>query len=489
MDPLHPQLVRAHDTLLRELFVLERNGAFDEALQSLRGVWEDTTEAPGVEGLDARLTAETYLRCGALMGFLGHIRQIPTGQEKSKNLLTKARTLFLDIYDPEKIAECENYLALAYWRTGEINEAESWVQEAMSHELETTSGVRLYSHVIHDLILLSQKKFFEVCANFAVLEEVFASNGDDFLTGSLYNNFGIAEKNLGNTQRALRSIETARDLFASSGNKIQVALAENNLSQIYKEERKFERAHAAIDRSTELFREIGDRTREGFSLDTKALIYFEEGNLEAALEVVDRGIAILGTSENYRYLAETIATKARIQLFLNDFSTATLTLLEAVELAKVRISEEVALNLIAEFENALKERSSGNASPRTARSELAPADLKLALPPSIAHYDNYQGVWINNADLEPYGLLRGSLAVVVSCSVRRGDLVALVELENDSVSCGFYDADFGIVCLEAGGSEPQLFDQSDIKILGRIVGVCEVKEKSTDTLEVRALDL
>jgi tetratricopeptide (TPR) repeat protein len=318
---------------------------------------------------------------------------------------------------------------------------------------------------------------------------LFDTNGDEFLKGSLYNNVGVAEKNLGNTQEALRSIETARDLFASSGNKAQVALAENNLSQIYKAERKFDQAHAAIDRAIELFREMGDRTREGFSLDTKALIHSDEGKFEAALEVVERGIAILGTSENFRYLAETIATKARIQLFLNDFSTATLTLLEAVELAKVRIGEAFALSLIAEFEQALKERSSQKSPRETVRSELATGDLKLSLPPSIAHYDNYQGVWINNADLEPYGLPRRSLAVVVSCDVRRGDLVALLELENDSVSCGFYDADFGIVCLEAGGSEPQLFDESDIKLLGRIVGVCDVNENASDTLEVRALNL
>ncbi len=206
MNPLRPQPTRAHQALLRELFVLERNGEFDEALQALRGIWENTTEEPNVEGLDARLTAETYLRCGALMGFLGHIRQIPTGQEKSKNLLTKARALFLDIYDPEKMAECENYLALAYWRTGEINEAESWVQESMSHELRATSGVRLHSHVIRDLVLLAQKKFVEVCANFPGLEKTFVSCGDDFLIGSLYNNFGVAEKNLGNTQEALRCI-------------------------------------------------------------------------------------------------------------------------------------------------------------------------------------------------------------------------------------------------------------------------------------------
>jgi tetratricopeptide (TPR) repeat protein len=491
MNPLHPQTARAYSELLRDLIGLERSGQFDLALQELRGIWDDTTEKPNVGNLDASLTAETYLRCGALIGFLGHVRQIPTAQERSKNLLTEARSIFLETCDPEKLAECENYLALAYWRTGEIEEAQSWIEEAQSRELSEQSLVSLYSFVIRDLILLSQKKYFEVSASFPALEKLFDGKADDFLTGSLYNNFGIATKNLGNIARALEALEKARDFFVASGNKIQIALAENNISQLYEAQRRFPLAHASIDRATQLFRDIKDLTREGFSLDTKALIYFTEGKFAEALETVEKAIAILGRSENYAYLVETIATKARIQLFSDDFSTATLTLLEAVELAKVRISEETAMRLIREFELALQDRNSTK-EPHVSKevpARIASDDLKLVLPTALAHYDDYQGIWISNSDLEQYGLARGSLAIVVPHKVRRGDLIALIELSSDLVSCGIYDSDFGIVCLEALGSEPQLFDESDVGILGKIVGVCKAEKNSDGTFEVVPLDL
>ena len=91
------------------------------------------------------------------------------------------------------------------------------------------------------------------------------------------------------------------------------------------------------------------------------MIYLDEGKFAAALEAVDHGIAILRKSENFGYLTETIATKARIQLFANDFSTATLTLSEAVELAKIRISEEAAVQLARDFEQALEDRNSSKA--------------------------------------------------------------------------------------------------------------------------------
>ncbi len=490
MHSPYPQTARAQRELLRELFVLERTGLFEQAMMELKGVWDDTTGEPNVEGLDARLSADIYLRCGALIGFLGHSRLIPSAQETSKDLLTKARSIFLETYQPEKLAECENYLALAYWRSGETAEAESWIGEAQSHELDEGCDAWLYSHVIRSLVLLSQKRFAEICENFAKFQNTFLENADHYLVGNFYMNFGIAAKNLGYIPESLDALRQGRVFFTRAGNKAQVAMAENNLSQLYKSERRFTEAHKSIDSATELFRQAGDRIREGFSHDTKALIYFDQGMYDKALATVDQGIAILCKSENYGYLTETISTKARIQLFANDFSTATLTLLEAVELAKIRIGEGAAIQLIREFERSLEDRNSGRS--RLAKSErvgLAADDLKLVLPSSISHYNDYQGIWISNSDLEPYGLARGSLAVVVPDEVRRGDLVALIELSSELVSCGFYDADFGIVCLEAGGSEPQLFDKSDVKVLGKIVGVCKAEKNADGTLEVTPLDL
>ncbi|PYS99837.1 MAG: hypothetical protein DMF63_10095 [Acidobacteria bacterium] len=464
----------------------------EQALIELRGVWDDVTTDPVVDNLDARLAANIHLRCGALIGFLGWRRQLPSAQDRSRNLLTRARSAFLEIYQPEKIAECENYLALAYWRTGETNEAESWIEESRSHDISEHCDARLYSHVIRQIILLSQKRFAEIYAEFSNLEQTFVEHADNFLAGNFYMNFAIAAKNLGDVSEARDALEKGRDFFAKAGNKVQLAMAENNLSQLYKLEERFVDAHDAIDRATDLFRAIGDRTREGFSLDSKALIYLDEGEFDDALETVDQGIAILRKSENFEYLTETIATKARIQLFANDFSTATLTLLEAVEIAKIRISENAALRLVREFEQTLEDRNvikSRLAKTAAAKSGLASDDLKLVLPPSISHYDEYQGVWINNSDLGPYGLIKGSLAVIVPEKIRRGDLVALVELKTDLVSCGFYDSDFGIVCLEAGGSEPQLFDKADVKILGKIVGVSSAEKNADGSIEIRTLDL
>jgi hypothetical protein len=57
--------------------------------------------------------------------------------------------------------------------------------------------------------------------------------------------------------------------------------------------------------------------------------------------------------------------------------------------------------------------------------------------------------------------------------------------------CGFYDfdADFGLVCLEGIGEEPRFFNEAEIEILGKIVGVGKTDKNSKGKIEVKPLNL
>ena len=85
--------------------------------------------------------------------------------------------------------------------------------------------------------------------------------------------------------------------------------------------------------------------------------------------------------------------------------------------------------------------------------------------------------------------MKGSLAIVVKAKVKRGDLIAVAEVESGEVSCGFYDADFGIVCLEGADGEPQIFDEKEIRILGKIVGVSNSGRTEDGKMVVEALKI
>lgn len=474
MKTLHKQSA----AFTKKIFELERCGKYQEALAALGEIWDDTTVNPDVEEFEPRTAAEIILRCGSTIGFLGHNKQIPNAQEKSKNLLTEARHRFLDIYDLEKIAECENYLALAYWRAGELNEAESWVEEALSYNLSNSSQIRIYSYLIKSLILLSAKRNEEVIVLLKKFEEDFRLFGDAFLNGGFCTNLGLALKNIGNTSETLKYFELARYYHQKSRHQIYLGTVENNLAQLYKAERKFIKAHEAIDNAVKIFRQIKDRTREGFSLDTKAQIYFAEGKYAEALKTIETAIKILKRGENAAYLAETYLTKSKILIFLDDFSAATFSLFDGVQIARSQISEESAKKMIEEFEKTLQEKNSPKPVETVAELKTSSENLELVVPSEIAHYSEFQGIWIKNTHLESLGLKKDSLAIIARETVQRGDLAAVIEIENEEVSCGFYDADFGIVSLEGINSEPQLFDEGSVKILGKIVGVCNSGKNS-----------
>lgn len=473
----------------KKIFELERCGKYEEALAELRDVWEDTATFPNVEHFDARSAAEIILRCGSLIGFLGHNKQIPNAQEKSKNLLTEARHRFLDIYKVEKIAECENYLALAYWRTGEAREAEVWLEESLSHNLPASNEIRLYTNITKCLVLLSIKKYKEIIANLNNLENHFLNCSDYCLKGDFYNNFAVALKNLGRTKEALSKFEVAKYYHQKSRHKIYLGTIENNLAQLYKSENLFPDAHQAIDRGTKIFRQIKDRTREGFSLDTKAQIYFAEKKYAEALKIAEKAIGILKTSENLAYLVETYLTKSKILLYLDDFAAAVFSLFEAVQIARVNTGEEAARDLIKEFEKTLLEKNKIAGEDSFAEDQSGIDNLKLILPSSISHYTEIQGVWIKNSHLENAGLRKNSLAIVAQTEIKRGDLAAISEIETGAVFCGIYDCDFGIVCLEGANGEPQLFDEKSVKILGKIVGVCNSEKDSDGKMIVQPINL
>ncbi len=471
------------------LFRLERCGRYEEALAEIRHIWEDINSFPDVEDYAPRPAAEIILRCGALIGFLGQTKQIPNSQEKSKNLLTEARKRFLDIYDVEKIIECENYLAAAYIRTGELVEAEIWVEEALSHDINKVCDAWLYSNVTKSLILLSNGKYKELIKYLHPLENEFQKFGNHFLLGSFSTNLSIAFKNLGNIPESLKYLELARDHHQKSGHQIYLGTVENNLSQLYKVEKRFSEAHQTINSATKIFKKAKDRAREGFSFDTKAQIFCAESKYSEALETIEKAIHILSKGENAAFAVETYLSKAKILLYLENFTAAFLCLSDAVQIAKTKISEEKAEKLVKEFEESLKEKAMPVITKTFSEKETAAKEkLELILHPTIAHYQEFQGVWIKNSYLENFGLQKGSLAVVTKAELKRGDLVAINEIATGSVMCGFYDSDFGLVCLEGIGEEPHLFDENDIEILGKIVGVGKTDKNFKGKIQVNPLN-
>jgi tetratricopeptide (TPR) repeat protein len=499
----HKPLARPR-ILWKRLFQYERCGKYAEGLAETREFWPDTNFLPNVDGLEARDAAELLLRCGSLFGYLGHTKQLPNAQEKSKNLLSEARNRFLDIYDIEKVAECENYIALSYWRLGEMNEAAAYVETALSHDLPSTNAVRLYSVIILTVVQLTTKRFEQAARLLGENEYDFVKCGDAFLLGSFSSHMGIALNKLGQGLEALGRFKAARMYHQRSGHEPYLAMVDNNLALTYKAHGKFDLAHTASDSAAGIFGKLKNRNNEGFSLDTKAGIFIAEGRYEEAVRIADKALGILQKGDNTFYRIETLMTRMRALVFLGDISEAAFCLSQAVGVAMEKTGEDSARKLAQRFDEALRESAShphkmaakpaAPAPPEPKKIEPAPKNgadgLQLVLPPALAHYTDFQGVWINGGHLEKAGLQDGSLAVVVNEPVERGDLVAVAGTDTELVSCGLYDTGFGMVSLEGlDGSPSKLFDPQEIRILGRIVGVCNSGKDPNGKMIVEEIDV
>ena len=451
--------------------MLERKGKYESALAEISDSWTDPEFLPDTSGQAEADSAEFLLRFAAVLGFWGHNRQIVNSQQRTKDILTVVRRRFIQLGDITKAAECENYIALGYWRTGELNEASVWAESALE-QVSEVSETRLYSLVIRSLIRIAQKRYEENIADCESLSLLFFSFPNAFLSGSYCTNIGISFKNTGRLDEALKYFELARHYHGLSGHRIYLGTVENNLAQLYILNGRFAAAHAAVDAAVKTFKLARDRTREGFARDTKALIFLAERKFGPGLEAVEAALEILRQGENAAYTAETLQTKFKLQLFSNDFAGAVATLHEAMEIARVQIGEASAASIFENFRAAANEHAAPIEPEKPHMPAFEKEDLQLVLPAELSRFENFQGLWINNSRLQSIGLKKGSLALVVQDEIKPGDLVAITELGTGLVSCGFYDEDFGIVCLEGINTEPELFDTGAVKVLGKIVGAC-----------------
>ncbi|MEZ5344285.1 MAG: tetratricopeptide repeat protein [Pyrinomonadaceae bacterium] len=475
--------------LTANVLKFERSGMYQTALDAFKGIWDDHRLIPEVDDLEREDAAEILLRAGSIYGFYGHNKQLSKSQEISKNLLTEAHNQYLALDLTEKVAECENYLALAYWRTGEFGEAETWVEIALGRDIDIASDARLYSYLIKSMVYDVTNRRQQVIELLGDVEKEFREFGSAFILGSFYTNLGLSLKNLGRTIEAIDKFEQARYFHQESGHLIYQGTVENNLAMAYKREGRFAEAHSAVDRAIAAYERLDDNARKGSSLDTKALVFIEEHKYKEAYSTINSAIEILSEGDNSAFLTEAYFTRSVTEVFSDDVAAATLSLLKAMEIARTNVGEKAAEKLAKDFEAIVRKRSVEGKEDARIIDRIYDGEIELILPPSLANYDDYQVIRIRNTHLTEIGIHKDSLAVVVEESIRRGDLIALTEIKSDAIICGFYDYFAGIVSISGINSETQLFATEAVKILGKIIGVGSSGNDKDNKIQIRPVEI
>src|SRR5215203_1049411 len=341
---------------LSEAHAAESTGQYEKAFQCLAPFWDGYSQFPSAIGISDAESAELFLRFGCLVGFLGNSQQISNSQEISKNLLSQARRKFISLANFEKTAECENYLAMAYQRTGELTEAFDWLNESLSRNLPENHPARINSYIVETVLELEGGKYEKVLRRCAELETIFEKHASALAHGSFYNNLALAHKNIGNAGKALKHLREARDYFQKANHKSYCGATENNLAQLLHKLGHYDEAHVCAQNAKKIFEQIGDRMREGYSLETRAQIFAAEGKLDKALKFVNEAVELLEGGESYRNLVESYRTKVKILLALNRLAEGLTVMIAAHNIAALYISPELSREIIEGVAAMLQEK-------------------------------------------------------------------------------------------------------------------------------------
>lgn len=435
---------------------LEKIGAYYKASDLLQKVWVQSLNKNNE--ISRNIYGELLLRTGAISGYLGRKPLSFTKQISTIKILNQARDIFVKSNNREKIAECENFLALEYYRDGDFSKAFGWVDESVNHRLEQGNEITLHSHIIKSMFLLQETKFNEAISYLDSLRHNFAST-TYLLKGSFHTNISIAFKNINNLNQGLKDLQSARYYHNKSNHLIYLATVENNLAHLYKLKSDFQKATQSVDNALYVFNELGDHARSAFTLDTKAQILISLGEFEAAEKLADEAINILKSDNILFMLPDVYLTKQTA----SSHSQKTPTSVAIKKYFGQKMFDELCESVNQTKQNKNLANNVG---------------LKLCLPPQIPNNQNFFGVWIKNNTFCSLGIKKGFLAVGVKCEVKNGDFVAVCENSTDLVSIGYLDKHFGLVYLEDYTFEPEIFDENDVSIMGKIIGYCEPNTNS-----------
>lgn len=430
---------------------LERQGRISEARRSVESCLENFADFSEDE------QNELMLRKAAILYHDGDT-------EEARNLICKIKPYFSEKADNEKIAECENYLALCYLKAGELTEAKEYLKEAFSYPLKRTYQ-RLYSHIIKQMILLDEKRFNELVEVFGKYREIF-KGADDTLRGHFLNNLAMAFNNLGETRTAIIYYLEAKEFFVKVENLFSEGTACNNLAFCYLKLKDYEAAKKYAFESINIFGEAESFARQASALDTFANIYLAENDFQNAQTLIDDSIEILKLHPNTLYLLESYKTKVAILHAMGKTPEAMPFYAEARNIALTYCGEDWTKlydNAIAAI---LRGGSESPVSPDfPGKQEIA--RKKLVFPGGFGEWGEMARVEILSDALASFGLRKGMIAVVACCGVEEGDLAAI--LENGKASLGIYREEGGRKCLDIPGHESLCFGDG-AKILGIVIG-------------------
>ena len=362
-----PKLEIAHlnandEALLRCKTALEQKdrGDYAGAQETMRPLWKRVGERPKTTGLNPSVAAEVLLCVGILTSWIGSKNQIRDAQELAKNLITQSITYFESSKDVTKVAIAQSEIAYCYYREGTLNEARSWLHDALN-KLTFEGAARARALLKLTTVQCSAGQFHEALQLLKENEALFRKITNHTIKGAYHHELAIILRNLATREyrpeyfrRAINEYKEAETQFRLAHNPIFRADLIANVGYLLYKLSRFKEAHKYLNEARRLTLRFKNKASTAQIDDSLAQLLIAEGRLTEAERIARRAVAALRKGGHFCMMAEALITQGVALARLGRSAHAHIIFRQAIEAAHqvnaLNISGLAALTLIEEIQ-------------------------------------------------------------------------------------------------------------------------------------------
>jgi tetratricopeptide (TPR) repeat protein len=252
---------------------------------------------------------------GVLTSWIGSKNQVSDAQEIAKNLLTQSITYFESMKDVTKIAVIQSEIAYCYWREGALNEARSWLDEALE-KLTFEGAARARALLKLTTVEWTAGRFREALELLEANESLFRKITNHTIKGGYHTELAIIHRNLATMdnrleyfRRAINEYREAERQFRLAHNQIFRADVINNVGFLLFKLGRYKDAHKYLDEARRLTVKFKDKTHTAQIDESRAQVLIAEGSLNEAERIARRAVSALKKGGHFCMMAEALITQ------------------------------------------------------------------------------------------------------------------------------------------------------------------------------------
>src|SRR5215813_12953827 len=290
-----PKLDTAHrnandEALLRCMTALEQKDRCDYAAaqETMQPLWKHVGEPPKTTGLEPSVAAEVLLCSGILTSWIGCKNQIRAAQELAKNLITQSMTYFESNKDKMKVAVAQSEIAYCYYREGTLNEARSWLHDALN-KLTFEGAARARALLKLTTVECSAGRFHEALELLNDNEALFRKITNHTIKGGYHSELAIILRNLATRENrpeyfrsAITEYKEAESQFRLAHNPIFRADLVANVGYLLYKLGRYKEAHKYLNEARRLTVRFKNKASTAQIDDSLAQLLIAEGRLTEA---------------------------------------------------------------------------------------------------------------------------------------------------------------------------------------------------------------